>query len=220
MSGARAAPVSLLRAYDHADPLCRRYFGDQTAITESNAGAEPRIQLHSAFGEPRGGASVVSSSLSDLPAATIAKQLTGLAERYSGKTTVVTGGGRGIGEGCVRVFFEAGANVVIADRDLSGAQALADELNKCGANHKAHAVRTDVSITAELQQLVEATVERFGRIDCVINNAGWHPPHKPIDDFSPEDMQNLMQARHRLPTRARIHTSSRLAPPCAACNGA
>lgn len=45
-------------------------------------------------------------------------------------------------------------------------------------------VRADVSKEVELKNLVDVTVQKFGRIDCLINNAGWHPPPKTIDFFS------------------------------------
>ena len=50
-----------------------------------------------------------------------------------------------------------------------------------------------MSKVEQLRALVEKTVEEFGRIDCLINNAGWHPPPKSLDDFSVEDMQDLFQ---------------------------
>ena len=53
-------------------------------------------------------------------------------------------------------------------------------------------MRCDVSKVDEVERLIDATVERYGRIDCLINNAGWHPPHKPIDDFSVEDFRDLL----------------------------
>jgi NAD(P)-dependent dehydrogenase (short-subunit alcohol dehydrogenase family) len=56
----------------------------------------------------------------------------------------------------------------------------------------AHFVRADMTRVEDIRRLVDATVERFGRIDCLINNAGWHPPHKPIDDFSIEDFRTLL----------------------------
>jgi NAD(P)-dependent dehydrogenase (short-subunit alcohol dehydrogenase family) len=111
---------------------------------------------------------------------------------------IVTGAARGIGEGCARVFFEAGASVVIVDRDEKGGAALAAELNGQDwsldeASGRAKFVKADVSVAAELEAAVAATVAAFGRVDCVVNNAGWHPPHKPIDDFSVDDVQDLLQ---------------------------
>jgi len=51
----------------------------------------------------------------------------------------------------------------------------------------------DVSVVADLEALVKKTIEHFGQIDCLVNNAGWHPPPLSIDDFSVENMQDLMQ---------------------------
>ncbi|KAH8066140.1 hypothetical protein JL722_550 [Aureococcus anophagefferens] len=61
------------------------------------------------------------------------------------------------------------------------------------ASGRAKFVKADVSVAAELEAAVDATVAAFGRVDCVVNNAGWHPPHKPIDDFSVDDVQDLLQ---------------------------
>jgi NAD(P)-dependent dehydrogenase (short-subunit alcohol dehydrogenase family) len=111
--------------------------------------------------------------------------------RYQDKVVIVTGGTKGIGEGCVRVFVDAGSKVVFCARDEKAGAALAAELSAKGPGH-AHFVRCDVSKVDELRALVDETVERFGRIDCLINNAGWHPPHKPIDDFSIEEFRCLL----------------------------
>jgi len=43
----------------------------------------------------------------------------------------------------------------------------------------------------KFEQLIDATVANHGRLDCLINNAGWHPPHQPIDDFSIQDFRDL-----------------------------
>jgi NAD(P)-dependent dehydrogenase (short-subunit alcohol dehydrogenase family) len=111
--------------------------------------------------------------------------------RYSDKVVTVTGGSKGIGEGCVRVFVEAGAKVVFCARNAAAGEALAREVTAKGPG-EAHFVRADVSKVDDLRALVEGTVRRFGRIDCLINNAGWHPPHKPIDDFSVEEFRELL----------------------------
>jgi NAD(P)-dependent dehydrogenase (short-subunit alcohol dehydrogenase family) len=112
--------------------------------------------------------------------------------RYPDKVVIVTGGSKGIGEGCVRVFAEAGAKVVFCARKAAGGEALAREVNAKGPG-EAHFVRCDVSKVDDVRRLIEATVQRFGRIDCLINNAGWHPPHKPIDDFSVQDFRDLLE---------------------------
>jgi len=108
------------------------------------------------------------------------------------KVTLVTGGSRGIGEGCARVFVEAGAPVVICARGRDAGEALAAELTASGPG-QCHFEPCDVSQPEEIRRLVESTVARHGRLDCLINNAGWHPDHHPIDDFSIEDFEALLR---------------------------
>lgn len=110
---------------------------------------------------------------------------------YKDKVVIVTGGSKGIGEGCVRVFVDAGAKVVFCARKQDEGETLADELNSLGKG-EAFFVKCDVSKTAEIENLIAQTVEKYGQIDCLINNAGWHPPHKPIDDFSETDFRELL----------------------------
>ena len=112
--------------------------------------------------------------------------------RYAGKVVIVTGGTKGIGEGCVRAFAGAGSRVVFCARQEPEGLALARQLTAQGPG-EAVFVRCDVSRTSEVERLVDATVERFGRLDCLVNNAGWHPPHKPIDEFSYEDFRELFE---------------------------
>jgi NAD(P)-dependent dehydrogenase (short-subunit alcohol dehydrogenase family) len=110
---------------------------------------------------------------------------------YQNKIVIVTGGTKGIGEGCVRMFTDAGAKVVFCARKQEEGDALANELNSSGKG-EAYFVKCDVSKPDELQNLISQTIEKYGQIDCLINNAGWHPPHKPIDDFSIEEFQDLL----------------------------
>ncbi|MGH9884155.1 MAG: SDR family oxidoreductase [bacterium] len=111
--------------------------------------------------------------------------------RYADKVVIVTGGSKGIGEGCVRVFVEAGSTVVFCSRGKAAGDALAREVTAKGPG-TAHFIPCDVSKVEEIQQVIDETVRRFSRIDCLINNAGWHPPHKRIDDFSVEDFRELL----------------------------
>jgi NAD(P)-dependent dehydrogenase (short-subunit alcohol dehydrogenase family) len=105
--------------------------------------------------------------------------------RYNDKVVIITGGTKGIGEGCVRAFSAAGSRVVFCARKQDEGDVLAAEVG-------AAFVKCDVSKTDEIENLIDRTVEMHGRIDCLINNAGWHPPHKPIDDFSIEEFRDLL----------------------------
>lgn len=110
---------------------------------------------------------------------------------YTDKVVIITGGSKGIGEGCVRVFVAAGARVAFCARTETHGNALASEVNALGPG-EAHFLRCDVSRTEEIQNLIDTTVARYGQLDCLINNAGWHPPHKPIDDFSVKEFRDLL----------------------------
>jgi NAD(P)-dependent dehydrogenase (short-subunit alcohol dehydrogenase family) len=112
--------------------------------------------------------------------------------RYADKVTIVTGGTKGIGEGCVRAFVDAGSKVVFCARGQREGDALVADLNARGPG-SAVFMRCDVSKVEEVERLIDATAERHGRIDCLVNNAGWHPPHKPIDDFSCQDLRDLLE---------------------------
>jgi NAD(P)-dependent dehydrogenase (short-subunit alcohol dehydrogenase family) len=111
--------------------------------------------------------------------------------RYADKVVLVTGGSKGIGEGCVRVFVEEGSKVVFCARGREAGERLARELNARGPG-EALFIPCDVSRVDEIERLVERTVERHGRLDCLINNAGWHPSHRPIDGFSVEEFRALL----------------------------
>ncbi|HEY8225989.1 MAG TPA: SDR family oxidoreductase [Pyrinomonadaceae bacterium] len=110
---------------------------------------------------------------------------------YSGKVVIITGGTKGIGRGCVEAFFGAGAKVVFCARHAKGVEELAKKLTERGPGI-AHFIPCDVSNTEQLKKLIDTTVTQYGQLDCLINNAGWHPPHKPIDEFSIEEFRGLL----------------------------
>jgi NAD(P)-dependent dehydrogenase (short-subunit alcohol dehydrogenase family) len=113
--------------------------------------------------------------------------------RYQGKVVVVTGGSKGIGLGCVRAFVEqGGSEVVFCARNVAEGEAVAAEITARGPG-RAHFVRCDVGQIDDLRALVAQTVQRHGRLDCLVNNAGWHPPARPIDDFSVQDFRDLLE---------------------------
>jgi 7-alpha-hydroxysteroid dehydrogenase len=90
------------------------------------------------------------------------------------KVAIVTGAGRGVGAGVATALAEVGADVVCAARTADDIEATAEQVRARG--RRALAVPTDVTERDQLEALVAATVEEFGRIDIVINNAGGWPP--------------------------------------------
>jgi 3-oxoacyl-[acyl-carrier protein] reductase len=88
----------------------------------------------------------------------------------TGKTVVVTGGGRGIGRGIARSMAESGANVVVAGRTAAPLEQTGAELEGLGA--RALVVPTDVTRSPDVARLIAETLDTFGRLDCWVNNAG------------------------------------------------
>jgi len=115
-----------------------------------------------------------------------------MSTRYQGKVTIVTGGSQGIGEGCVRVFVQNGANVVICDKNEEKGTQLEAALNETYPS-QAYFIRCDVTVEDDIKNAVEATVQKFGRIDCLINNAGTHPPYKSIDETTSTEFLELFK---------------------------
>jgi NAD(P)-dependent dehydrogenase (short-subunit alcohol dehydrogenase family) len=91
----------------------------------------------------------------------------------TGKIVVVTGASKGLGRAMALGFGEAGADVVVASRKLESCQVVADEISARGG--QALAVSCHVGDWDQCQALVDATVDRFGRIDVLVNNAGIAP---------------------------------------------
>ena len=96
--------------------------------------------------------------------------------RLDNKVAIVTGSGKGIGKCIGLTFAEAGANVVFAARTESDIQANADAARAFGV--KAIAVPCDVMSDEQLERLVQKTIEAFGKIDIVVNNAGGSGPNR------------------------------------------
>ncbi|MBI2369879.1 MAG: 3-oxoacyl-ACP reductase FabG [Deltaproteobacteria bacterium] len=90
--------------------------------------------------------------------------------RLADRVAVITGAGTGIGEATARRFVQEGARVAVADLDVAGGERVAKELQAQGA--QALFVRTDVTVKAEVETLIQRAVAEFGRLDILVNNAG------------------------------------------------
>ncbi|MEK7214053.1 MAG: SDR family NAD(P)-dependent oxidoreductase [Chloroflexota bacterium] len=88
----------------------------------------------------------------------------------TGRVAIVTGGNQGIGRAIAHDYADHGADVVIASRTLSTAEAVAGEVRSRG--RKALAISTDVASNLEVVRMVQQTMDTFGRVDILVNNAG------------------------------------------------
>ncbi len=107
----------------------------------------------------------------------------------SGKIAIVTGGGRGLGQQIAEGFAEAGANVVVCSRKEEACQEVSEKLKQLGVDSLA--LKCDVTNPDDIRNVVEKTVEKFGRIDILVNNSGatWGAP---VDEMPLEAWQKVM----------------------------
>lgn len=91
-----------------------------------------------------------------------------------GRVAIVTGAAKGIGRGVARTLAREGADIVIVDINLQGAQQVADEIQASG--RKTLAMKVDISCKQDVLDAVEATIQTFDRIDILVNNAGIAEP--------------------------------------------
>src|SRR6185437_14120412 len=113
--------------------------------------------------------------------------------RLSGKVAIVTGGGSGFGEGIARRFAEEGAKIVVNDIDDAGGERVAGEIERAQGQGCAVYHRADVARDGEVAALVAATLERFGRLDIMVNNAGVSHRNMPMLEV-PEAMVDKILA--------------------------
>lgn len=109
----------------------------------------------------------------------------------SGKVAIVTGSSRGIGEAIARSFAEAGASVVVVSRSLENAQPIADSIAASGGS--AIAVACHTGRKEQILALVQHTVDKFGTVDILVNNAATNPHFGNLLDASDEQWQKTIQ---------------------------
>ena len=107
------------------------------------------------------------------------------------QVAIVTGGGSGIGKGIARAFAGEGCSVAIAGRTVSRLEAAAEELGASGS--EVIAIPTDVTDEAQVVALFAQTVDRFGRLDILVNSSGAFDGG-PIEDLSLEAWENVIGA--------------------------
>ena len=109
----------------------------------------------------------------------------------TGKTAIVTGASRGIGEAIAKRLAQHGANVVVSSRKLDACQEVADEINKAENREAAFAAACNISHKEHLQTLVDETNKKFGDVDILICNAAVNPAFGPSKDITDEQIDKI-----------------------------
>ena len=110
-------------------------------------------------------------------------------DTLEGQVAVVTGAGSGIGAATARLFVEAGARVVLVDRDAGGLAAITQELEHVGSRISLPA---DVGDASSIQNVYKETIARWGRVDTVFANAGISGFWGALEDFPLEEWNRVM----------------------------
>lgn len=105
--------------------------------------------------------------------------------RVPGKSIIVTGAGNGIGEGIAKRLAEEGAQVLVNDIDSKNGEKVVAEILAAGG--KASFFAADVTKSSDMKALVEAAVQRYSKLDAMVNNAGWTHRNQPALDVSEEE---------------------------------
>lgn len=124
----------------------------------------------------------------------------------SGKVALITGGSRGLGKAMALGLADCGADVVVASRKLENCQAVVADIEVKG--RRGLAVAAHAGKPEDLDRLIEAAYERFGKVDILINNAGTNPVTNGLSELTPELFQKVFEVN----TKGPWYLASRLAP--------
>lgn len=111
----------------------------------------------------------------------------------TGKSAIITGSSRGIGRAIAEAFADQGAQVVISSRKPGPCQEVADAINDAHGEGRAIAVPANISSKEELQNMVNAANDAFGKIDIVVCNAASNPYYGPMSGISDEQFEKILQ---------------------------
>ena len=109
--------------------------------------------------------------------------------RVAHQSIIVTGAGNGIGEGIAKRLASEGASVTVNDINTVGGQRVVDEIVAAGGT--AQFVQADVTRSAEVKALVDAAVQRYGKLDTMVNNAGWTHRNRPMLEVSEDEFDKV-----------------------------
>jgi NAD(P)-dependent dehydrogenase (short-subunit alcohol dehydrogenase family) len=110
---------------------------------------------------------------------------------FAGKVALVTGGSSGLGEATALKFAAEGAKVVIAARRVEQSEGVVAKIAAAGG--EAHFVQADISRGDDVKRMVDATLAKYGRLDCAVNNAGISGPRfTPIADVTEEQFDQVI----------------------------
>jgi len=109
--------------------------------------------------------------------------------RLKDKVAIVTGGGSGFGEGIVKRYAKEGAKVVVNDVNRQAGDRVAREIEAAGG--EALFVKADVASNSDVKAMVEATLDRYGRLDIMVNNAGITHKNRPMTEVTEEEFDRI-----------------------------
>lgn len=132
-------------------------------------------------------------------------------DRLKDKVVIVTGGNSGVGAAAAKLLAKEGAKVVITARRAAALEAVAKEIEAEGGT--VLAVPTDISKPGDAENLVEKTMEKFGKIDVLVNNAGiLEEGLKPIDRYTDEDLDRILETNTKGTMRCMRAVSQKMQP--------
>lgn len=109
--------------------------------------------------------------------------------RLDGKVAIITGGGAGMGEAASVLFAREGAKVAVADWDAQGGERVVTKIKETGG--AAIFIKADVSKADDVRKMIKATVDTYGKLDILYNNAGI-ATYKPLIDLTDEDFDKMI----------------------------